>query len=561
MNDAIRCGSPTALVVGAGPVGLTLATVLARQGMSVRIVDRNDAPTGKSKAIGIHARTLELMHTLGVAEAMVARGNPMRRFRVNADERCIIDTSFAGIESRYSFVLGLPQSQTEALLLEKLHAAGVTVERQSEVVDIVDPGDPGDASRPARVTVRRVDGSHETITPAWLCGCDGSRSAVRTLLGIDFPGGDYRRAFILGDVKLDWDGPRDELQFFISRRGYLLVIPMPGGMHRVIAQTDRTLAEFEGDEKPRATLEELRAVVERNGPGGIRLHSPDWVTHAPFYYRLASEARRGRAFLLGDALHLYSPLGAQGLNTGVHDAFNLGWKLSHAVQGTATLSLLDTYSEERMRIAHAIARVTSRTTAFVTNTSPAYRAGRKWLVPFLRNTRYLKEDLPRLMAGLRQSYAGTALSRGSAVGNLKSGDRCPHANVRVAGRLMPLADLVHGRTFTLLVLNRCDSPEVRWATQRWIAQREPMPVIDLVYVTRERDPDGPVVKDTDWRCIDDGPGEVFHAFGMHHGLVLLRPDGHVAWLDDDIHNLASVEQYFTSKFWSAGGRLPQAAAS
>ncbi|MEX0731572.1 MAG: FAD-dependent monooxygenase [Aquisalimonadaceae bacterium] len=542
--------APDVLIVGAGPVGMTLACVLARQNISVRIIDRNDGPTAYSKAIGIHARTLELMHTIGIAEAMVERGNPMQRFRVNADRRCIIDASFASISSRYPFVLGLPQSVTEHLLSRQLAECGVSVERNTEIVEITDAGSPADPGRPARVILRGPGGNGESVSTSWLCGCDGSRSSVRTLLDIDFPGGDYRRAFILGDVRIDSDEAQDELQFFISRHGYLLMIPMPRGMHRIIAQTDKTLDDFQGTARPEASLEELQAIVDRNGPGGVRVHSPAWLTCAPFYYRLAETPRRGRAFLLGDALHLYSPLGAQGLNTGAHDAFNLGWKLAQVISGSANLALLDSYTEERMAIARKIAEVTSRTTRFITNTTPWYRTLRKSVVPLVNASRRVQIDLPWLMSGLRQSYAGHSLSAGNPAGDLKPGDRCPHAYVRVDGALRPLAAMVHGQHFTLLVLHRRDTTDHRQNLMKWLDNCPAAKRLRTCYITREPMEQNIALGIDTAHAIEDTTAEVFHAFGLNQGFVLVRPDGHLALLDSNAGNLGAVADYFAGPYWT-----------
>src|SRR5690606_31121273 len=204
-------------------------------------------------------------------------------------------------------------------------------------------GDASHADAPAEVVLEHEDGTQECVSCNWLIGCDGSRSAVRDQAKIAFEGGDYGNAFILGDAQIDWGGPKDELQFFLSGKGYMLLVPMPDGLHRIIAQTDRKYEDFQSKDRPQATLEELQAIVDRNGPGGIRVHSPQWLTSAPFYHRLAETSVKGRVVLAGDAFHLFSPLGAQGLNTGFQDAFNLAWKLAFIEKGWSGVKLLETY--------------------------------------------------------------------------------------------------------------------------------------------------------------------------------------------------------------------------
>ncbi|MFC6521847.1 FAD-dependent monooxygenase [Undibacterium arcticum] len=316
------------LIVGAGPVGLATAALLRQHGVAVRIIEKNKGPTPYSKAIGIHARTLESMHALGLTEQLIADGHPMHKFRLVEDGRTIMAAGFSNIGSPYSFVLGLPQSRTEQNLLARFQELGGSVEWGTHLTGITSCGNPGMPDAPAVVRVQDADGVEQTISCNWLIGADGSRSAVREMAKIAFPGGDYGNAFILGDVKIDWDGPKYDLQFFLSGKGYLLLIPMPNGMHRIIAQTDQTYEDFQQGERPATTLQELQQIVNRNGPGNLRVHSPQWLTCAPFYHRLADTAVKDRIVLVGDAFHLFSPLGAQGLNTGFQDAFNLGWKLA-----------------------------------------------------------------------------------------------------------------------------------------------------------------------------------------------------------------------------------------
>lgn len=529
-------------ICGAGPVGLALAALLRQHGVAVRIVDKSAGPTPYSKAIGMHARTLESMHALGLTGQLLDDGLPMRSFRLVEGGRTLMSAGFDDIGSPYGFVLGLPQSRTERRLLERLEELGGAVEWGTSLEAIEDQGDPAALDRPAVVRIAHADGRVERVECNWLVGADGSRSAVREMAGIDFPGGDFGKAFILGDVLIDWDGPKTELQFFLSARGYLLVIPMPDGMHRIIAQTDKRYADFQGDERPQATLEELQRIVDANGPGGIRVHSPQWLTGAPFYHRLAETALRQRVILAGDAFHLFSPLGAQGLNTGLQDAFNLAWKLAYIEKDWAQHSLLPTYQVEREAIARRIAAVTAKTTEFITKTTLPHRLLRRYVTPLFNRSERVQKQLPRLLAGMLQGYGEVGpLAGSSGSGLLQAGSRIPHAWVSQGDGRVPLASMVHGTAFTLLLLKERLDAQALVELHQFLAPANCArhPFLNVVVVTREtaawkeRLPDGCCL-------VDDRDGSVLHALsGSVKAMVLARPDGFCAmssrnWSPDEV---------------------------
>ena len=515
------------LIIGAGPVGLAAAALLRQQGVDVRIVERGHAPTPFSKAIGIHARTLESMHALGLTEQLVSHGHPMHAFRLVEDGQTILAARFSNIGSPYSFVLGLPQSQTERILLERFEGLGGTVEWGTELVGIEQLGSID--GEPARVRLRNDDGSEELTACNWLIGADGSRSAVRDMAGIAFPGGDYGKAFMLGDVRIDWDGPKDELQFFLSQHGYMLLVPMPDGMHRIIAQTDKSYEDFQQSTKPSVSLADLQQVVDRMGPGAMQVHSPAWLTCAPFYHRCAESCVKGRAILVGDAFHLFSPLGAQGLNTGFQDAFNLAWKLAYIEKGWAGTSLIATYRDEREAIARLIAQVTSRTTEYLTATAWHQRLKRRILTRWHGNSARAQSTLPRLLAGLMQAYdpAGD-LAGPSASGLPQAGQRIPHAWLPDVQGYRPLAALLHGTRYTLLVIkNRLDDVSLEQLEAFCRVSKQSHPYLNVVVVTRELAAlnriEGGVT------LIEDRLGSVFDALGVTtEASLLVRPDGYCA---------------------------------
>lgn len=554
MRTASAKISSDAVVVGAGPVGLATAVALTQHGLDVIVIDGSSGPTPYSKAIGIHSRTMELMHTVGLSDAMLRDGNPMRDFAVYEAGRPTMTSSFAAVPSPYPFVLGLPQSQTERHLLSKLLEGGGKVLWNHRLSGILDPGEPDDPTWRALVSVQTDDGQVLEIGADWIIGADGGRSTVRDACGIAFPGGSYGNAFILGDVMHDWAGDRHKLQFHLSRSGYLLLIPMPGGMHRVIAQTDRKWEDFQNSSRPDARLEDLQAIIDARGPGGIRAHSPSWLTTAPFYYRLAERAQHKRMFLAGDALHLFSPLGAQGLNTGFGDAFNLAWKVGMVHRGMASTDLLETYGQERLAIGAKLIEVTSTTNRYITAKRFYERLPRALITRVINSGIRIQRDLPALMSGVRQAYdASTPLTRPEPMAPLRAGERLPSAALTSkAGQSIELTDIVHGTGFTLMFIARRGHADVLRALNEVLRpEHVDARVSRTLFVCREAgdDPDLPCPVE----FFHDPLGQITGTLeGMQEATVIVRPDGFISTCCPGI-DPALVSRFFEATIWARQG--------
>lgn len=518
-------------IVGAGPVGMALAATVARFGLKVTLVEASAGTTPFSKAVGIHAITLEKLHTLGLTDALIDDGFPMRDYSVFEDGHRTMSTSFRGLPTPYDFVLGLPQSKTEAHLAQDIQSRGVSVLWSHKLKKIEDIGVLGDPSKPASMTVETPSGGTLTISADYIVGADGGRSPTREAIGVSFPGGSYGKAFLLGDVKLDWDGPRYELQFHLSKHGYLLLIPMPDGMHRVIAQTNLKWEDFQTrGTRPEVTLQMVQDIIDQRGPGGIRAHSPSWLTTAPFYYRLASTANRERVFLAGDALHLVSPLGAQGLNTGFGDAFNLGWKIGHVHTKLADPSLLATYGPERLAIAEKLLSVTSRTTRYITATRWYERIARRIATKWFNGTTKVQNDLPALLSGTRQVYDPKVLLDSKPEGGLwpVPGTRLPGAQLvnKTAGR--DIAELVHGTRYTVLFLLRTLTDIQKRTLETEISALRAMDtIVHPIVIARECGSSMPKFDGATFYT--DPLASIVGQIGAHDTTsVLVRPDGVVA---------------------------------
>ena len=369
-------GNGTVLIAGAGPVGLALAVGLRRFGIDCRVVDAAAERSIHSKALGVAPRTLEAFGRAGPAERAVAAGHPVRGGRLHAAGRAIGEIDVRGVESAYPFVLILPQSETERLLAERLEELGGGVERSVAL-----SGFTQDAAG-VTATLRHADGREEAARSAWLVGCDGAHSAVRHGLGFDFAGSRYAEGFVLADLRVEFavDGdalPDDRLNVFLHRDGFLAFFPMgdkcPAAagrpLWRIVA--DLPAATVPSDAAPsRPTLAELQALVDVRGPGGLRLAEPVWTSGFNVSRRQAPRYRDGRVFLAGDAAHIHSPAGGQGMNTGIQDAENLAWKLATTVRGDAGTGLLDSYEAERRPVAARVLRLTDRMTKAVTLHDP-----------------------------------------------------------------------------------------------------------------------------------------------------------------------------------------------
>ncbi|NMO91556.1 FAD-dependent monooxygenase [Actinomycetospora sp. TBRC 11914] len=340
------------LVAGAGPVGLALAVRLAAAGVPHLVIERAAAPATTSRAAVVHARTLEVLDALDVADALVARGVVVPHFAVRDRDRTLLRVDFTGLPTRYPYTLMVPQDVTEQVLTETLEARGGAVRHGHTLTGYDVDGD-------GRV-VARVDGpdGRLTVRADHLVGADGMHSHVRALAGIDFTGAAYAQSFVLADVVLEADLPTDEVQLFFSPHGLVVVAPLPLGRRRIVATVD-TAPEHPGPE-------EIASLLADRGPrSGVRVRELVWSSRFRVHHRLARHYRRGPVLLAGDAAHVHSPAGGQGMNTGIQDAVDLGARLA-AVHDGEDPALLDGYERDRRPVARQVVAVTDRMTRAAT---------------------------------------------------------------------------------------------------------------------------------------------------------------------------------------------------
>jgi 2-polyprenyl-6-methoxyphenol hydroxylase-like FAD-dependent oxidoreductase len=339
-----------ALVIGAGPTGLTIASELIKRNLRVRIVDQNERPTNQSRALGLQSRTLEIFEKMGVIDAMLDKGLPIDRLQIYDNGKPIGGPSLSALAAPYPFILILPQADTEQILNAHLESLGGKVERPCQVIHVEE----------SKAIFNHPDGKQEMIEPRWIIGCDGAHSIVRTCLNIPFKGSGFAEGFCLADVVLETNLNPKEIHSFISPSGLFLIIPLP---HK---NQFRLVATFPKGFKDKAlTIEFLQNILQERTHLSARIQSKIWTSIFFVQQRQVPNMRQGSIFLCGDAAHIHSPAGGQGLNISVQDAFNLAWKIALVHLNQAPDSLLDTYQEERHPVAKHVLEATTAGTYFL----------------------------------------------------------------------------------------------------------------------------------------------------------------------------------------------------
>jgi 2-polyprenyl-6-methoxyphenol hydroxylase-like FAD-dependent oxidoreductase len=408
------------LVVGAGPTGLVLALWLARQGVDVCIVDKTAGPGTTSRAMGVQARTLELYRQLDLADEVVAAGlrNPAINLWIKGRRAAHVSFGAAGAHiTPYPFLLVYPQDRHERLLVQRLEKLGVTVERNTEVVQFEDKGNFVSAR------LRAADGAERVIESSFVAGCDGAHSIVRHQLGMGFEGGTYKQLFYVADVLVSGATANGEIHLSLEEGDFAgLFSYTTDGQARLIG----TVRDERAGQEETLTFDDAgrKAIASL----GLQVEKVNWFSTYHVHHRVADRFRQGRAFLLGDAAHIHSPAGGQGMNTGIGDAINLAWKLKAVLKDGAPDSLLDSYEIERIAFARKLVQTTDRMFSFVTAEGNFAEFVRTHIAPIFVGVAFsidkLKEFMFRMVSQTMINYHDSPVSEGRA-GSVRGGDRLP----------------------------------------------------------------------------------------------------------------------------------------
>ncbi|WP_109478699.1 FAD-dependent monooxygenase [Paraburkholderia sp. C35] len=416
----IRNSLKKVLIIGAGPVGLTLAIELTRFGIPVRIIDKAAERTDKSKALVVWSRTLELLDRQpGGSAAFIEAGFKAHAFSFLSGDRLIGRVTMESVATPYPYALMLPQADTERLLEERLASLGVTVQRSTEAVSIALRDDGAD------VVLRLPDGREENESADWLVGCDGAHSLVRHTVGATFDGSTMDSDWILADVHMrGYPVPDTEATVYWHEDGAFVVFPISPGRYRLLAD----LPPSGEAHPPTPTLEQVQTLIDRRGPQGMTAFDPIWLAGFRINGRKVTRYRWGRAFLCGDAAHVHSPAGGQGMNTGMQDAFNLAWKLALVAQGRATEALIDSFSPERSDVGEQVLKNAERLTLVGTTRNPVARTVRDVMGHLMLGLAPVQNRVADTMTEMTIGYPESPLNAGSA-----SGLNGPEPGQRVLG--------------------------------------------------------------------------------------------------------------------------------
>lgn len=510
------------LVVGAGPVGLTAAAELRRRGVGVRCVDAAVHHNVSTKALGLQARTLELFERLGVIDEVVARGMPVRKFNILSEEHPIAHFDLGGLDTPYPYLLMLPQNITEEILRDRLFQLGGLVEHGTELVAFGQDAGGVDA-------VLRSDGRTETVRANWLIAADGAHSTVRHGLELQFEGGRFREDFTVADIQVDWSLPMDELFAFLNHGDFIAYFPMVGGWHRV-AVAHNTAPAPSGE----VTLGEVQDAIDRCGPHGARAVQIGDRSRFVINQRTVEKQSVGRIFLAGDAAHVNSVVGAQGLNIGVQDSFNLAWKLAAVSGAKAAPELLDTYAGERRPAATRIVKGTTRATRMTLLRPPLTVFARRRLAPLLLRRARVRSGVEHALSQLDISYRrpGAAITTG---GPVLAGDRAPDAPLRPLGTaptpaVTRLFEVIKRDEFSLLVVCSAKEAAARYDSIQRVTAEFPLVRPFLVLPDAE-----PVQRSVNHAAtmLADVAGTLRAKYHIDDEAVLLiRPDGYLAFRQD-----------------------------
>ena len=411
------------LIVGAGPTGLVLALWLSKIGVKLRIIDKADKAGTTSRAIVIHARNLEFYHQLGIAEIAVNKGVEIKGANIWSGGKNMGHVAFSDLKenvSPYQFMLGFPQDRQEEMLEKQLADIGIKVERNTELISFEE------SSTGIRAQLKKINGEKEECDALYLAGCDGAHSTVREQLKTGFPGGTYEETFYVADIKSKGQFVQGEVNLALDKADFLAIFPINSSNEIRLVGTIRPEAMNRENLEWKDVSEDIIRRLK------LEVEEVKWFSTYKVHHRVASRFRKGNVFLLGDAGHIHSPVGGQGMNTGIGDAVNLAWKIGAIVNDKAPMEILDTYEQERIPFAKRLVATTDSAFSFVSARSSFATWVRIHIVPYLMPWLFgfvaVRRLLFKTLSQTSISYPKSLLSAGS-VGKIKAGNRLPWVKI------------------------------------------------------------------------------------------------------------------------------------
>ncbi|MCP3738148.1 FAD-dependent monooxygenase [Rossellomorea sp. BNER] len=491
------------LISGAGPTGLTLACELIRFGVSCKVIDKAESTSTQTKALGVMARTLEHLERMGVAEEFIRRGHPTGTFNAYSGEVLLARLDFNNkLKSPFPFVLMIPQNITEDILYSQCKSFGGDVEWNTKLLSFTHDNTGVEA------ILLNSDGNENTIKAKYLVGCDGAHSLVRHSLKLNFEGITIHQHFALADLIVDSNLPHNEIFAFVKNGKFVAYFPMKDGQHRIMITTEDTV-----NPNSPVTLEEIQSVIDEVGSKETIVHSPSWTSRFQVNQRKVKKGNMGRVFLAGDAAHIHSPVGAQGMNTGMQDSFNLGWKLAYVLKYQCSPDLLDSYTEEREPVWSSLIKGTELATRMILKESHLFQFIRNIMAPKVTSINKVKLRLVNTLSQVGIHYRSSSIvgERKGLKSNtpikfkrkksINAGDRAPNVLIND----FKLFELNSGIELIILLFSN-QIYEYNEFHRKLMKQKIPYQIYQV-------------------------SSDLKHLFGIDdQGIVVVRPDGYISFI-------------------------------
>lgn len=519
MND----DATPVLIVGAGPTGLLLACELARYQVPCRIIDKKNERTQTSNAIAIQPRTLELLDDIGIIDRFLKNGNKINKMCIHSHRKELVRATMSQIDSFYPFILALPQSETERILEERLQELGITLERSVELIDI--------QQNTTQITVqlKKNNEQTETATTNWLIACDGSHSIIRKKLNIPFPGEDIPQQFVVADIQANTKFESNEVNSFLDDQSVFALFPLGNDRFRIVSNH---------------TEEDLKKFVHERSYGMVSVININWVSPFRIHSCVVEKMRYGTIFLAGDAAHIHSPAGGQGMNTGMQDVYNLAWKLALVIQKKAKSSLLESYHAERHPVIKDIVKETKLSTKMIVLKNPLLINLRNLLFKFLLNHKKFAIKFLTRMTQLSIFYnKSPIINYDSTMSDIspQPGERAPDVQLNNDIRI---ANLLRGTKHHVLLFTGLTPTDEEVSQLKTVITKLTKTYSDLIKIsviaTEEM---------TGTNCILDVDAIAHERYNVKYaGVYLIRPDNYIAFCASrlgpiDIENLVKGLQF------------------